>query len=362
MELGRGTLEEMVDRSFWQGRRVVVTGHTGFKGGWLALWLQSMGTSVSGYALPPASGVNLFEVAGVGDGMHSSFGDIRDLNRLSASLRAAQPEIIFHLAAQALVGEGYRSPVDTYATNVMGTTHILEAAREIESLRSIVVVTSDKCYDNREWPWAYRENEPLGGADPYSSSKACAEIVTAAYRQSFFGQPDSARIASARAGNVIGGGDWSENRLIPDMLRAFSDNRTAAIRNPSSIRPWQHVLEALAGYLLLAERLYHGDLPIDALNFGPRDDDCVAVEAVANMLASCWSDDADWQKTGHNMPHEAGVLRLDSSLARQRLGWRPRWTLQQALRATVDWHRAWLEGANMRDTTLEQIKNYLKSP
>lgn len=354
-------MEKLVDPEFWRGRRVFITGHTGFKGGWLALWLQAMGASVSGYALTPTGTPNLFETGHVAEGMQSTIADIRDSVALAQAMRVAQPEIVFHLAAQALVSEGYRSPVETYATNVMGTVHLLEAARQLPGLRALVVVTSDKCYDNRERQHGYRENEALGGADPYSSSKACAELVSTAYRRSYFSLPESAHIATARAGNVIGGGDWAENRLIPDLLRAFSRGITARLRRPESIRPWQHVLEPLAGYMLLAESLCESEKPAPAWNFGPREEDCISVQSVADLLAKHWGPDASWEHEPCDFPHEATLLKLDATLARQQLGWHPRWALDQALKATAEWHRAWLNRQNMREVTLAQINSYLAS-
>lgn len=354
-----GTVEKLVDPKFWRGRRVFITGHTGFKGGWLALWLQSMGASVSGYALAPTDTPNLFETARVAEGMRSTIADIRDLGSLTRVLHDAQAEVVFHLAAQALVSEGYRSPVETYGANVMGTVHLLEAARQQPGLRAVVIVTSDKCYDNRERQRGYREDEALGGADPYSSSKACAELVSAAYRRSFFSSPESAHIATARAGNVIGGGDWAENRLIPDLLRAFSRGASAQLRRPESVRPWQHVLEPLAGYMILAESLCNSKKSATAWNFGPGEDDCLPVHAVAKLLAEHWAPDAACEHQQQNFPHEATLLRLDASLARELLGWHPRWPLDQALKATAEWHRAWLDGQSMREFTLAQINSYM---
>lgn len=336
-----------------------MTGHTGFKGGWLALWLHSLCAEVHGYALPPATDPNLFQVANIGEYMASStLGDIRDAECLKKALQSACPEIILHLAAQPLVGEGYKHPVDTYATNVMGTVHLLEAARASRSIRAIVVVTTDKCYENRESPTGYRENDPLGGADPYSNSKACAELVTSAYRQSYFSTPDAPHIASARAGNVIGGGDWSPDRLVPDILRAFADHQPARLRRPQALRPWQHVLEPLAGYLILAETLYRAPYVAHAWNFGPSESDCISVSAVADLLASQWAHGACWEAEASDFPHETSLLRLDATQAREALGWHSRWNLSTALRATVDWHRAWLAGQDMRDFTLEQIRQY----
>lgn len=279
-------MENMVNPSFWQDKRVFITGHTGFKGGWLALWLQQLGATITGYALKPSTAPNFFEVAHVAKGMNSIIGDIRDLDALQKTITASQPQIVLHLAAQALVGEGYRDPLGTFSTNVQGTANLLETIRNLPSVQSVVVVTSDKCYENKEWPWPYRENEALGGRDPYSSSKACTELVTTAYRHSFLTQAGIS-IATARAGNVFGGGDWSDNRLIPDLLAAFSQNQTAQLRRPNSVRPWQHVLEPLAGYLMLAEHLCSKSATNWSWNFGPGEQDCLpAGKSPINSLPS----------------------------------------------------------------------------
>lgn len=350
-------MENLVKPVFWKGKRVFITGHTGFKGSWLALWLQRMGATLTGYALAPASSPNLFEVADVAQGMKSILGDIRDLDVLQNAIAVSQPEIVFHLAAQALVGEGYRDPLGTFSTNVQGTANLLEAVRETPGIKAVIVVTSDKCYDNKEWPWPYREHEALGGHDPYSSSKACAELVTAAYRQSFLIEAGIA-VATARAGNVFGGGDWSANRLIPDLLAAFSQSQAAQLRRPTSVRPWQHVLEPLAGYLLLAEHLCTNPAANTAWNFGPSEQDCLPAGTIADRLAGLWGVDAAWEQEAHTFPHEAGLLRLDSSLARHQLGWRSRWPLDTALAATISWHKTWLTVSNMREYTLGQIENF----
>ena len=342
---------------FWHDRRVLLTGHTGFKGAWLSLWLQHLGATVSGYSLAPPTDPNLFTLAQIGAGMDSHIADIRDQPRLDQALRHACPEIVFHLAAQPLVRQGYRDPVDTYATNVMGTVHLLEAVRHTPSVRAVVIVTSDKCYHNQEWVWGYRENEPLGGRDPYSSSKGCAELVTAAYRDAFFNAADYPRhqvaIASARAGNVIGGGDWAEDRLVPDLLRAFERGQTPVIRSPQAIRPWQHVLEPLAGYLLLAERLVgEGPAFAEAWNFGPADDDAQPVHRLIEHLRTAWRQGGGtpppWHFDRQTQPHEAHYLKLDCAKARSRLGWQPRWPLSEAIHRIAAWHQAYLEGADMR--------------
>lgn len=350
-------MENMVTPAFWKNRRVLVTGHTGFKGSWLSLWLQQLGAVVTGYALEPATHPNLFEIADVADGMTSIIGDIRDLRHVQQALAESRPQIVLHLAAQALVGEGYRDPIGTYTTNALGTANVLEAVRQTMGVQAIVVVTSDKCYENKEWPWPYRENEMLGGHDPYSSSKACAELITASYRDAYF-TDSGISVASARAGNVFGGGDWSPNRLVPDLLAAFSAGNTAHLRSPLSLRPWQHVLEPLAAYLILAERMIADPSLAHAWNFGPDEKDCLTAGEIANRLAKYWGNDASWKSEAGNFPHEAKTLRLDSSLAHARLGWRPHWTVDSALSATVSWHKAWLTAANMRDATLNQIEKF----
>ncbi len=348
---------------FWRGRKVLVTGHTGFKGSWLSLWLQKLGAELAGYALPPPTTPSLFEAAGVAEGMSSIEGDVRDLERLAATVGRERPEIVFHLAAQALVRPSYRLPVETYATNVMGTVNLLEAARQTDSVRVVVVVTSDKSYANREWIWGYREDEALGGRDPYSSSKACAELVTAAYREAFFGRnADPSRrvaVATARAGNAIGGGDWAQDRLVPDVVTAFSQQRPVRVRNPESIRPWQHVLDPVHGYLLLAEKLADssGD-GAEAWNFGPWEEDVRSVARVVDALAQLWGGGARWEREGAPQPPEAASLRLDSSKARARLGWAPRLRLDAALEWVVEWHRAFAPSRDMRSITEKQIGRF----
>lgn len=353
-------MEEMgVNAAFWSGRRVFLTGHTGFKGGWLSLWLQIMGAEVHGYSLAPPTEPNLFSVAQVGDRIASStIADIRDRAEFARAMQAAQPEIVFHLAAQPLVRQSYVDPVETYATNVMGTVNLFEAVRVIPGVRAVVNITTDKCYENREWVWGYRENEPMGGYDPYSSSKACAELITSAYRRSFLGGAGVA-VASARAGNVIGGGDWAADRLVPDILRAFEEGHPVQIRNPDSIRPWQHVLEPLNGYLMLAERLSEGDMNYaEGWNFGPDDRDTQSVKWIVNRLAEVWGEGARWFGGVSAHPHEAVHLKLDISKARNHLGWHPQWSLEQALDHTVDWHRAWRSGMDMHNFSLQQIAAY----
>lgn len=348
---------------FWKGKRVFLTGHTGFKGSWLSLWLQQLGAQVTGYALPPPTQPSLFELAQVERGMTSVIGDIRDPAKLNAAMREAQPDIVIHMAAQPLVRRSYVDPVETYSTNVMGTVHLLEAARQTPTVRAVVNVTTDKCYENKEWVWGYRENEPMGGHDPYSNSKGCAELVSAAYRNSFFhtgtsGQPAVA-LATARAGNVIGGGDWAADRLIPDIVAAFEKAQPVRIRNPHATRPWQHVLEPLRGYLTLAERLYsEGNAFAEAFNFGPHSDDAQPVEWIVRRMADTWGAGASWEVDAGQHPHEAHFLKLDISKAAQRLQWHPALRLDEALRLTVDWARGRLAGANLRELTCAQIQTY----
>lgn len=352
-----------VNPSFWSGKKVFVTGHTGFKGSWLSLWLQSMGANVIGYALAPPTNPSLFAVANVADGMTSLEGDIRDVSAISKELKNYQPDIVIHMAAQSLVRHSYANPIETYSTNVMGTVNVLEAARQAGSVRAIVNVTSDKCYENREWLWGYRENEALGGYDPYSNSKGCAELVTSAYRNSYF-NPDHyadhrVALASARAGNVIGGGDWAVDRLIPDIMRAIVQGKPVHIRNSLAIRPWQHVLEPLSGYLMLAEKLWkEGAAYGEAWNFGPSDEDTKPVSWIVDRLTKAWGKGASWKLDDGDHPHEAHYLKLDCSKAKLRLDWHPRWHLEQALGAIVDWHLAHQAGNDMRAVTLRQIAAY----
>ena len=352
---------------YWRGRRVFITGHTGFKGSWLSLWLQHLGANVCGYALEPPTQPNLFTLARVGTGMATVTADTRDLPRLQQAVRDACPEIVFHLAAQPLVRLGYRDPVATYSTNVMGTVNLLEAVRHTPGIRSVVIITSDKCYDNQEWVWGYRENEPMGGRDPYSSSKGCAELITRAYRDAFFDLADHPQhglaIASTRAGNVIGGGDWAEDRLVPDLLRAFEAGQAPVIRNPQAIRPWQHVLEPLRGYLLLAERLSTlGPSYAEAWNFGPYDEDAKPVDWIIEQLMAAWRNGGSqpplWQQDRQLQPHEDHYLKLDCAKARSRLGWQPRWPLSVAIPRIAAWHQAYLRGADMHARSLAEILDY----
>lgn len=347
-----------MNRGFWKDRRVFLTGHTGFKGGWLALWLYTAGAEVIGFSLPASTVPSLFELAGVGEKIASLTGDIRDYAELQMALATHRPEIVIHMAAQSLVRESYRNPVENYATNVMGTVNLLQAVRSVPSVKVVLNVTTDKCYDNREQVWGYRECDPLGGRDPYSSSKACSEIVTAAFRHSYLSAAGVA-VASARAGNVIGGGDWSRDRLIPDVMKAFANGEPVLIRHPDAVRPWQHVLEPLSGYMRLAERLAaEGDDYGEGWNFGPYDQDARPVSWVVEKLKSVWGGNARWElDTGHH-PREAKLLKLDCSKARTHLGWKPRLSLEQALEWTAGWYRAVCNGQSALAVTLDQIARY----
>lgn len=352
-------MEEMaINREFWRGKRVFLTGHTGFKGGWLALWLADMGAEVYGYALTPPTDPNLFTVANLQARLaHSTIADIRDAAALAQSMQAAKPDIVLHLAAQPLVRYSYNAPVETYAVNVMGTVNLLEAVRQTSSVKAVVNVTTDKCYENREWVWPYRENEAMGGFDPYSSSKACSELVTAAYRRSFL-EPAGVYLASARAGNVIGGGDWATDRLVPDFLRALDAGQILTIRSPLATRPWQHVLEPLSGYLMLAEKLFtEGQGFAEAWNFGPEEADARPVQWIVEYLCS-QVPHASWQCDALPQPHEANTLKLDSSKAKLQLGWRPLLNLQAALDMTLAWHQAWKKGSDMAAISMQQIREY----
>lgn len=344
-----------LDPGFWAGRRVLVTGHTGFKGAWLALWLVELGAEVAGFSRSAPTRPSLFELARLGELVPTLIGDVRDLPAVQEALAETQPEVVLHLAAQPIVRQGYADPVGTFAANAMGTVHVLEAVRSAESVRVVINVTTDKVYENREWEWPYREDDRLGGRDPYASSKACAELVTAAYRASFFGSDDCARIATTRAGNVIGGGDWAADRLIPDLLRGARSGQPVAIRDPSALRPWQHVLNPLNGYLLLGQGLWDEPALVGAWNFGPAETDIQPVGAIADRLAELWGPGLRWHGDSAEHPHEAGVLKLDSSRARLRLRWRPRWNLDATLRSIVDFHRAHDGGADVRELMRAQV-------
>ena len=353
-------LELNVD--FWAGRRVLVTGHTGFKGSWLLLMLQAFGADVHGLALDPPTKPNLFDLLGLAETCGHNIGDIRDPARVDAVFAAVDPEIVIHMAAQPLVRLSYDDPVGTYATNVMGTVHVLEACRRAARLRAAVVVTTDKCYQNNGWVWGYRENDRLGGADPYSNSKAACELVVDAYRQSFFAKASSGRpagLASARAGNVIGGGDFALDRLVPDAMRAFAAGQPLMIRNPLSVRPWQHVLEPLAGYLRLAQNLSDNPAAATGWNFGPRPEESAPVERVVDTLAALWGEGAAWVQDQAEHPHEAATLKLDSTKAAVELGWQQRLPLEEALTLTSDWYRCHHTGGAIEALTRRQVETYL---
>jgi CDP-glucose 4,6-dehydratase len=349
-------LEDLVTDAFWRGRRVFLTGHTGFKGSWLALWLSRLGAEITGFGLP-AESPSLFDQARIAELVHSVEGDIRDLAAIEAAMAAARPEVVFHLAAQPLVRPSYDFPVETFATNVQGTVHVLDACRRIDGLKAIVCVTSDKCYENRETDPPYREDDAMGGHDPYSASKGAAEIVVGAYRRSFFHE-GGARLASVRAGNVIGGGDWAADRLVPDIVRAMIAGRKPMIRAPDAIRPWQHVLEALSGYLMIAERLAQGhDWAATGWNFGPAESDTRPVRWIVQRMVTAWGAPG-WEQAEGPQPHEAKLLRLDCSKAHAELGWRPAFTLDQSLMHIVDWHRQVAAGGNARAVSLAQLDDY----
>lgn len=365
--------EALITPEFWRNRRVFITGHTGFKGSWLSLWLHHLGAQVCGFALAPPTTPALFNILGLEQKIQSITGDVRDLAALTAAMQSFQPEIVIHMAAQSLVRLSYETPVETYATNVMGSVHLLEAVRCVKSVKAVINVTSDKCYANQEWPWGYREYEPKGGYDPYSNSKGCAELVTEAYRNSFFNIKEYDRhgcaVASARAGNVIGGGDWAADRLVPDILNAFNAQEILEIRSPHAIRPWQHVLEPLSGYLLLAQKLVEqGPVFAEGWNFGPFDESAQPVATIVQIMADRWNQkfdthSAQWRLPGDQtekkpQPHEAIYLKLDCSKARQSLHWQPRWSLQQTLDQIIHWHQQWLLGNNMTDVSLMQIQEY----
>lgn len=353
-----------MNRSFWRDRRVLVTGHTGFKGSWLVLLLKELGAEVHGFSLPPPAPPSMFEQAWLKDQCKHNVGDIRDLAAVTHVFQETMPDVVLHMAAQSLVRLSYEEPVNTYAVNVMGTVHVMEACRRTPSVKAAIMVTTDKCYENVGWLWGYRENDRLGGADPYSNSKAACELAVDAYRRSFFAPAKHSQhglsLASARAGNVIGGGDFSLDRLVPDAMRAFMANQVLRIRNPLSIRPWQHVLEALTGYLMLAERLYEDVEFAQGWNFGPQTDESASVEHVATILAAQWGGGAAWAQDASEQPHEAATLKLDATKARLELGWRPRLTLDDALHLTTEWYRTYHRAGDMRKVTQQQISEYLR--
>jgi CDP-glucose 4,6-dehydratase len=353
-----------IDPDFWAGRRVLLTGHTGFKGAWLSLWLQALGAEVTGLALGPPTRPSLYELAKVGAEMKERSVDVRDAEGVHEAVREERPEVVLHLAAQPLVRHSLRDPALTYAVNVLGTVNVLEAVRRAGGeVRAVVVVTSDKCYENPgDEGRRFVEGDPLGGSDPYSSSKACAELVTAAYRRSFFSADDSPRVASARAGNVIGGGDWGEDRLIGDIVRAVQTGEAVRLRNPEAVRPWQHVLNPLGGYLRLAEELWDSQAAAEAWNFGPREGDARTVRWIVERLETLWGGAFAWELDGGENPPEAGHLALDSSKAERLLGWRAEWDLAQALERIVEWHEAERRGEDMRRVSLEQIERFTRAP
>jgi CDP-glucose 4,6-dehydratase len=348
---------------FWKNKKILITGNTGFKGSWLSLWLQNLEADIIGYSLAAPTKPSLFELANVDQGMGSLVGDVRDLENLKIVMKQYQPEMVFHLAAQPLVRYSYQYPIETYTTNIIGTVNVLEAVRHTPSVRTVVMITSDKCYQNQEWVWGYRENETLGGQDPYSSSKACAEIIIAAYRDSYFSAADYDRhkvaIASVRAGNVIGGGDWATDRLIPDIMRSFMTGKSVLIRNPHATRPWQHVLQPLSGYLSLAEHLWNfGPKYAEAWNFGPNEDEAKPVGWIVEQLTKLWGEGAMWELDVAHHPHEDNYLKLDCSKAKAKLGWQPKLSLEQTLEWIVEFYQGYLNKENIRELVEDQIKRY----
>jgi CDP-glucose 4,6-dehydratase len=357
-------MEQLFD-GFYKNKKVLITGHTGFKGSWLCLLLNKLGADVYGYALPPTTTPNLFSEAQVNEIVTSHIGDIRDFEKLKGVLYKIQPEIVIHMAAQALVMESYKNPRETFEVNIMGTVNLLDVARITKSVKVIVNVTTDKCYENKEWHWGYRENEPMGGFDPYSNSKGCSELVTSSYRSSYFNPQDYSEhgvaLASARAGNVIGGGDWADNRLIPDFIRAITDGNKVKIRSPFAIRPWQHVLEPLSGYLTLAAKLFsEGIHYAEGWNFGPEDMDAKNVEWITSTICKLWGEGASFSIDANPQPHEANYLKLDCSKAKSELDWLPKWNIETTLNTIVNWNKAFLKGENIRTVTEQQIKKYFE--
>lgn len=361
----------MIDVDFWRNKKVLITGHTGFKGSWLALWLHSMGAKVTGYALQPPTDPSLFQLCHLNELVNSNIADIRNRESLAKTLHLNKPEVVFHMAAQPLVRESYLNPVDTYEINTLGTVYLLEAIRKCATVKAVVNVTTDKCYQNKEWAWGYRENEALCGYDPYSNSKSCSELITSAFRDSFFNAQDYVKhgvaIATARAGNVIGGGDWAKDRLIPDCVKALLNNEKIIIRNPAAIRPWQHVLEPLSGYLILAQRLYQEGMKYaEAWNFGPEDTDTKSVKWIVQKICSAWEKNPEARKAEleiavEKQPHEANYLKLDISKAKLLLDWKPRWSLSIAISKVVEWTQAYKQKQDIRELTLYQIQNYLRT-
>ncbi|MDR1584207.1 MAG: CDP-glucose 4,6-dehydratase [Prevotellaceae bacterium] len=358
-------MENMVDLNIYKGKKVFITGHTGFKGSWLCLLLHGLGAEVYGYALNSPTSPSLYEVAKIDELITSHISDVRDYDTLYSIMSVVAPDVVFHLAAQPLVRDSYKKPIDTYAVNVMGTVNLLEAVRHTKAVRAVVNVTTDKCYENKEWSWGYRENEPMGGYDPYSNSKGCSELVTSAFHSSFFNPADYGKthqvaLASARAGNVIGGGDWAEDRLIPDFIRAIGKGEKVKIRSPHAIRPWQHVLEPLSGYLMLGVKLLTGDgyKYAEGWNFGPDDSDAKPVEWIINKMCALWGDEASYEIDTNPQPHEATYLKLDCSKAKTRLGWYPKWDIDTTISRIVEWTKAYNQGADMRSVCEKQIREY----
>ena len=355
----------MINQDFWKGKKVFLTGHTGFKGSWMSIWLNQLGAEITGYSLDPPTNPSLFKEAEIEQLLNHNIGDVRDLENLKKIMIESNPDIVIHMAAQPLVRESYLDPVGTYNTNVMGTVHVLESVRYSNNTRAVVNVTTDKCYENKEWIWGYRENEPLCGYDPYSNSKSCSELITSSYRNSFF-NPDKygtghhVALASARAGNVIGGGDWAKDRLIPDILKSFENQEPVFIRSPYSIRPWQHVLEPLSGYLTLAEQLYSekGIEYAEGWNFGPNDADSKPVEWIVNKMCNLWGNGASFKIDENPQPHEASYLKLDISKADFKLNWRPIWSLETSLKKIIEWNKLYNQNSNILEICQQQIKEF----
>ena len=352
-----------INNNFWKEKKVFITGHTGFKGSWLCIWLHSLGAKITGFALEPPTNPSLFKLCHIDELVNSIICDIADAKKLQSAIKSSESEIVIHMAAQPLVRESYKDPVGTYITNVIGTANLLNSIRNCSSVRAVVNVTTDKCYENKEWPWGYRENEPLGGYDPYSSSKACSELVTSAFKNSFFNAQNynehNVAIATARAGNVIGGGDWASDRLVPDCINSLLENKDIYIRNPNAIRPWQHVLEPLHGYMMLAEKLYENGVDYaDSWNFGPDDNDAKSVGWIAKKLCNLWETNIDCIIDNGDHPHEANYLKLDCSKAKSLLGWFPKWDVETALRKTVEWSKAYSRKDDLRQCCISQINEF----